>query len=167
MNTMKYKKYIGSVEVSLEDNVLHGKLLHIKDLVTYEASSPAELEQAFHDAVDDYVADCAEDGVEADVPFKGSFNVRVSPGLHRKLAMSAHAKDCTMNDYVKTVLEMHEDESILSASTTHVHLNLDRWVRHNQAHVAKPERTFAEGSGDTVVQFYQHSVCKNRLAKCH
>lgn len=107
MNTMKYKNYIGSAEVDFDDNILHGKLLHIKDLVTYEATSPEALETEFRAAVDDYLADCKDMGVEPDTPFKGQFNVRVSPELHRELSICARAQNVSLNEYVARVLTCH------------------------------------------------------------
>ena len=82
MKTMNYKGYLGSVEFSLEDNCLFGRLLHVNDLVNYEADSPVLLKKAFKEAVDDYLATCKQLGKEPDKFFKGSFNVRVTPGLH-------------------------------------------------------------------------------------
>jgi len=58
MNTIQYNGYYGSVEISLEDNVLYGKLLFISPLITYEGSTAQELESTFKEAVDDYLADC-------------------------------------------------------------------------------------------------------------
>ena len=55
MNTMQYKGYHGSVEISPEDNVLYRKLLFVSPLVTYEGTTAQELEKAFIDAVDDYL----------------------------------------------------------------------------------------------------------------
>lgn len=106
--TMQYKGYIGSVEVDTKENILFGKLLHIKDLVNYEAETPAELEQAFKEAVDDYLKDCKDQGVEPDLPFKGQFNVRIDPGLHRSLAMEARRLGKSMNEYVEAVLHRHK-----------------------------------------------------------
>ena len=77
LKAMTYKDYIGSAEVSVEDGVLHGRLLGIRDLVTYEADTPAGLEAAYREAVDDYLADCAEEERKPDKPFKGSLNVRI------------------------------------------------------------------------------------------
>nr|WP_321511656.1 type II toxin-antitoxin system HicB family antitoxin [uncultured Celeribacter sp.] len=109
MNDLKYKGYVGSADVDYEDDVLCGKLLFIKDLVTYEAETPQGLKQAFQEAVDDYLADCAEQGVDPDEPFKGSFNVRVSSDLHRKLALCARAKGKAMNEYIGDVLKCHDE----------------------------------------------------------
>lgn len=51
----EYKGYIGSIEYDTEDELLYGKLLHIKDLVNYHASNVIELEKYYHEAVDDYI----------------------------------------------------------------------------------------------------------------
>lgn len=106
---LKYKGYVGSIEVDLEANLLFGKLLHIRDLVNYEAQNPADLKTAFEEAVEDYLADCAAEGVEPDTPFKGQFNVRIAPKLHRELAFAAKRDDRSLNDYVEYVLSFHEE----------------------------------------------------------
>ena len=53
---LEYKGYLGSIEYSDEDEVLHGRLEFIRDLVTYEGTDAKGLKQAFQDAVDDYLA---------------------------------------------------------------------------------------------------------------
>lgn len=69
--TLNYKGYRGSVEVSAEDDCLHGKLLFVNDLVTYEAVSPAALNQAFRDAVDFYIQKCSQEGLIVEKPAVG------------------------------------------------------------------------------------------------
>jgi predicted HicB family RNase H-like nuclease len=59
---LEYKGYFGSVEYSDDDDVLHGKLEFIRDLVTYEAADAKNLKRAFRQAVDDYLALCADEG---------------------------------------------------------------------------------------------------------
>lgn len=66
---MKYKGYCESIEVSTEDSCMHGNLLFIDDLVTYEADSPSALETAFREAVDFYVEKCEREGLSPDKPF--------------------------------------------------------------------------------------------------
>ena len=60
MNKLRYKGYVGSVEVSEEDNCLYG---HVLDLpreteITYEGGTVAQLKEDFMNAVDDYIAYC-------------------------------------------------------------------------------------------------------------
>jgi len=100
MKPMRHKGYVGSVECSVEDNCLHGQILHVNDLVTYEAEMPAELQAVFEEAVDDYIETCAQVGKEPDRPFKGTFNVRISPELHRAAAKRAALYEQSLNEFV-------------------------------------------------------------------
>jgi predicted HicB family RNase H-like nuclease len=68
-NFLEYKGYQGSVEVSLEDDVLHGKILRITDLVTFEAKTPDGLRRAFEQQVNEYMGFCEDEGVVPDKPF--------------------------------------------------------------------------------------------------
>ena len=61
---MKYKDYLGSVEYSPEDNILHGSLAGIVDSVSYHGRSIDELRGAFEEAVDDYIEMCVAEGLE-------------------------------------------------------------------------------------------------------
>lgn len=85
MNKMlNYKGYFGSIEVSIEDGILHGKIQCINDIVTYEAETPNELKSAFEEAVTDYLETCKELGKSPDKPMSGSFNIRIGSELHKK-----------------------------------------------------------------------------------
>jgi len=66
---MDYKGYIGIVEVDDEANVLHGEVVNIRDVVTFQGETVEEARDAFRDSVDDYLAFCEERGEEPDQPF--------------------------------------------------------------------------------------------------
>ena len=102
---MKYKGYFGSAEINVEDDVLYGRLLFIKDVVTYEAETPQELIHAFRESVDDYLATCEEMGEKPDVPFKGTFNVRVGQDRHRESALAARRFGLSLNDFVVKAID--------------------------------------------------------------
>ena len=44
-NTIKYKGYTGSVEISEEDNCLFGKALFIRSLLSYEGRTLEEIKK--------------------------------------------------------------------------------------------------------------------------
>ena len=67
--------------------------------------SEAELEQEFKTSVDLYLQSCVEDGKEPDTPFKGVFNVRLDPELHRRVAEMAMEEDLSLNAFVNKALE--------------------------------------------------------------
>ncbi|MGS2718272.1 type II toxin-antitoxin system HicB family antitoxin [Eionea flava] len=98
MSLIKYKGYLGTVEYSQEDQCLYGKVAYIRDLVNYEAESATGLEAAFQEAVDSYLDECEKLGKAPNIPFKGSFNVRTGPDLHR--AAVVHAKEQSLNAFV-------------------------------------------------------------------
>lgn len=52
---MEYKGYTGSIEYSRHDGRFYGKIENIADLVNYEGQTLEELENSFHEAVDDFI----------------------------------------------------------------------------------------------------------------
>ena len=104
-NTMEYKGYTGSVEFSAEDKFFFGKVLGIRTLLSYEGTNAEELLKDFHEAVDEYLAYCADNGLEPESAYKGSFNVRVSAELHKQAAVYARENNISLNGLVEKAME--------------------------------------------------------------
>lgn len=104
-NTMEYKGYVGSVEFSEEDALFYGKVLGIRALISYEGNNAAELVADFHGAVDDYLEVCAQSGTEPEKAYKGSFNVRISPELHKQAVIAAMSHNMSLNSFVETSIQ--------------------------------------------------------------
>lgn len=105
MNTLKYNGYIGSVAFSEKDNVFFGKIEGINGLVNFEGESVKELTDAFHQAVDDYLAYCKEEGIHPNKSYSGLLNIRISPEIHSRIASCATEAGITINAYIKRTLE--------------------------------------------------------------
>lgn len=103
-NTMEYKGYIGSVEFSEEDVVFHGKVQGIRALISYEGSTAKELVDDFHSAIDNYLDLCKEENIEPEKAYKGSFNVRISPELHKKAVVYAYSQQTSLNRVMEDAL---------------------------------------------------------------
>ncbi len=103
-NTIEYNGYIGSIEYSPEDRCFFGKLEMIDDLVTFEAITAEELERNFHNAVDEYIHTCKELGREPQKTYKGVFNVRIDPQLHKKIYQEALKAGLSLNAFVQQAL---------------------------------------------------------------
>jgi predicted HicB family RNase H-like nuclease len=101
MNNLEYKGYTGSIEYSKEDDLLYGKVLGIRGLISYEGNTGKELEGDFKEAINAYLDDCKNEGIKPEKPFKGSFNVRVSPTLHQKAALLAMKYKTSLNNFVE------------------------------------------------------------------
>ena len=106
-NMMHYKDYYGSVEFSEPDDTFHGRIVFIRALVTYEGDSVKSLRAAFEEAVDDYLASCKKSGRTPEKPFKGSFNVRLTPDLHRRAALLAEERGTNLNRVVSEALQSY------------------------------------------------------------
>lgn len=104
-NFMEYKGYVGSVEFSQEDELFYGKVFGIRALISYQGTNATELIKDFHESVDGYLELCMEEGMEPEKAYKGSFNIRVSPELHRKIAIYAMEHDMTLNSFVEQSVE--------------------------------------------------------------
>lgn len=100
MRHLEYKGYTGSIEYSREDDLLFGKVLGIRGLISYEGKTGNELEKDFKEAIDTYLTDCKNEGITPEKPFKGSFNVRVSAELHQKAALLAMEEKMSLNNFV-------------------------------------------------------------------
>jgi len=101
---MNYKGYIGQVVYDDEAQLLHGEVINMRDIVTFQAGDVAGLQQAFKDSVDDYIEFCEEEGVKPEKPYSGKFQTRVSPLLHRDLSTMAKLFDKSLNGLVEEVL---------------------------------------------------------------
>jgi len=106
-NTLSYRGYYGSVEISPEDNLLFGELLFISPLVNYEAQTAQGLEVAFQEAVSSYLEDCANAGISPEKPCKGSLNVRLGPELHLAASVAAHRANTSTNELIKQAVQQH------------------------------------------------------------
>lgn len=107
MNTLSYKGYIGSVEISEPDNCLYGKVLDLPKniLISYEGETIKELRQDFESAVDDYIALCEEEGIQPHKSYSGSLNVRLTPDIHSRVAALAKQTGVSINAFIRKAVE--------------------------------------------------------------
>lgn len=106
-NALFYKGYVGSVQYHAADEVFHGKIAAITDLVTFEADSAKQLRLEFEQAVDDYLTLCATVGKEPSKTFTGSFNVRIGSELHRKATLVSTGRGISLNQLVSQAVSQY------------------------------------------------------------
>jgi predicted HicB family RNase H-like nuclease len=80
-------------------------VLGINDLVAFDGDSLTDLKKSFQEAVEAYLETCAHMGKQPEKSYKGVFNVRINPELHRKLAIRAQQEHTTLNKLVERSLE--------------------------------------------------------------
>ncbi len=110
-NAMVFKEFIGSIHYDQGDDCFHGKIEGIDDLITFEGRSVAELKKAFREAVEDYRNICASAGKETQKSYRGTFNVRIAPELHRAAALASVRQGVTLNRFVQKAIEKRVADS--------------------------------------------------------
>lgn len=104
-NVLKYRGYSAIVEYSAEDQILHGKIDGISDMVDFSSESATEIEKEFQAAVDGYLAFCAEIGKTPDREYSGTFNIRIKPETHKQIATRAAHEGRSLNAEVEIAIE--------------------------------------------------------------
>lgn len=107
-----YKGYTAHVEIDPDANILCGRVLDIKDVITFKGETVEEARQAFQDSVDDYLEWCEELGEEPDKPFSGKLPFRTTPEHHRKIFIAATKAGKSINAWMDEVLTKAADQTI-------------------------------------------------------
>lgn len=105
MTTMRYKGYEANVEYDEDAEIFHGEVADLRDVITFQGRSVAELKKAFAASIEDYVAFCNERGEEPEKPYSGEFVVRIDPSLHKDVSRAARRAGVSLNKWVTSSLE--------------------------------------------------------------
>lgn len=105
-NVLEYKGYHTSITYDAHAARLRGVIHGIDDHIDFSSDKVEEIEQEFHKAVDDYLEFCAEVGKVPCKEYKGVFNVRVKPALHKELAQISEKDGETLNAVVERALQL-------------------------------------------------------------
>ncbi len=102
---LTYKGYIAKVDIDLEEGILSGRVVNIRDVIHFQADTPAQLQKEFEFSVDDYIAFCKEKGSEPEKPRSGKISLRVSPELHRAAVSAAILEGISLNAWLSKTIE--------------------------------------------------------------
>ncbi|WP_459864993.1 type II toxin-antitoxin system HicB family antitoxin [Endothiovibrio diazotrophicus] len=102
---MSYKGYSARIEFDAEDRVFVGHIAGIRDIVSFHGSTVDELEEAFHQATDDYLTACEELGQSPNKPYSGKLMLRVPPETHAAVATAAELNGKSINQWATDILD--------------------------------------------------------------
>ena len=97
---MEYKGYLAHLEFDDKEDLFHGEIINMRDVVTFQGGTVRQLRRAFQDSVADYLAFCAERGEEPAKPFSGRFVLRLDPELHRRIYLASRKEGKSLNAWV-------------------------------------------------------------------
>jgi predicted HicB family RNase H-like nuclease len=105
MNSMTYKGYSARVIFEAEDRIFVGRVAVVRDIVSFHGTSVDELEVAFREAVDDYLAACEKLGQTPNKPFSGRVMLRLPLELHARMRTHATVEGMSFNQWAVRALQ--------------------------------------------------------------
>ncbi len=114
MSSMSYQNYLARIEFDPADRVFVGHLAGINDIVSFHGESVAELEAAFHEAVDDYLETCSKIGKAPEKPYSGRVMFRVDPNTHARAALAAQLRGVSLNQWAEEALRRLADADLVT-----------------------------------------------------
>lgn len=114
---IEYKGFIGVIEYDSDAKIFHGDVINTRDVITFQGKSVNEIEKSFKESIEDYIDWCKEEGTEPEKPYSGKFNLRLSPEIHKKAAITARKMDMSLNSFVEKAL-LDELEKVVWMHTT-------------------------------------------------
>jgi predicted HicB family RNase H-like nuclease len=102
---LSYKGFLGSADYDDNAEVFFGTVVNANTIMSFRGASMDELKTSFHDVVDSYLEDCERECVAPEKPFSRKITVRVSPVLHRRVAIRAASHKESMNQYLEDLIE--------------------------------------------------------------
>jgi predicted HicB family RNase H-like nuclease len=109
---MAYKGYNAAVEFDGDDEIFFGRILGIRDRVSFHADNVEELKLAFREAVEDYAETCRKIGKPPEKPFSGNLMLRVDPAVHSKAALAAESTGKSLNQWGEEVLKKAAEDQL-------------------------------------------------------
>ena len=94
-----------------DDHLFTGRIAGIRDIVGFHADTVDGLQEAFHEAVEDYLEACAKIGKEPYKAYSGQVMFRISPEVHRKAALRAALERKSLNQWAEEVLSRATTEA--------------------------------------------------------
>jgi predicted HicB family RNase H-like nuclease len=104
-NALTYKGYAAKIEFDAEDHIFFGRIVGIRDIVTFHGATVEELETSFTEAVDHYLETCAKRGEEPNKPYSGTLTLRLSPEIHAEIAAAATVSGKSINKWAAEMLD--------------------------------------------------------------
>lgn len=105
MNTMTYKGYTARIQYDERDNIFAGRILGIRAIISFHGETVAQLRAEFELAIENYLADCKQQGIHPEKPASGKLLLRVPPEIHGRALVAAQAAGKSLNQWATEVLQ--------------------------------------------------------------
>ena len=104
LNTLNYKAYTARIDFDARDDIFIGRIPGVRDMISFHSETAQGLRHEFELAVEDYLADCAEQGICPEKPANGRMMLRVPPEVHAASLIAAQASGERLNQWAAKAL---------------------------------------------------------------
>jgi predicted HicB family RNase H-like nuclease len=104
MNTMQHKGYTARIEYDERDNILVGRVLGIRAIISFHGETVSEVRREFEAAIEDFLNDCQAQGIKPEKPASGKLMLRVPPQVHGAALVAAEAAGKSLNQWATEVI---------------------------------------------------------------
>lgn len=146
-----YKGYIARIEIDVDAQLLHGRVIGLKDVISFSGLTVEEATRSFHNAIDSYLAFCNQMKVSPEKTFSGKISFRPDPETHRLIALAAQLEGKSVNAWMTEVLEEAAQETLEEATRDEIVANP---ARETPAHRKDPSTRRHRSSSLTHVAAY-------------
>ena len=115
---MKYKGYSAHIEYSEEDRCLVGHIAGITDIVGFHGNTVPELQEAFEEAVEDYLETCEKLNKPAQKPYSGNLRLQIPPNVHVAIARAAEASGKDLDQWATETFTHAVNDALAVQSKT-------------------------------------------------
>jgi predicted HicB family RNase H-like nuclease len=105
MSVMTIDDFQAKIEYDPELDLFRGEILGLNGGADFYGKNPKELRAEFKKSLEVFLAVCQEQGIEPRRHFSGKFNLRISPELHEKLAITAQVEGKSINTIAQEALQ--------------------------------------------------------------
>ena len=105
MNTMTTQGYTARVDFDDRDDIFVGRVLGVRDIISFHGETVDQLREEFDLAIRDYLADCEERVISPDRPSSGKLLLRMPPEVHGKALVAAQAAGKSLNQWATEILQ--------------------------------------------------------------
>ncbi|MYL82349.1 toxin-antitoxin system HicB family antitoxin [Desulfovibrio aerotolerans] len=112
MNALTHMGYVGIFDYDPGDEAFHGRVMGMRDTIHFCGKSIDDLKKSLAVGVEDYLALCAEDGVQPEKPYSGKIGLRLNADLHRLAATVAKAEGKSLNTWIMETIERQAKASL-------------------------------------------------------
>ena len=107
MEKLEYKGFYGSIEYSMDDNCLFGKVIGLgkENCISYEGVSAQDLYNDFKAGIEHYLDFCQRKGIKPKKSYNGVLNIRIPSETHSRIAIYAESQGTSINSFIRDSIE--------------------------------------------------------------